>query len=338
MKLLSEPRAFLEGKEIVSLSEDEKRFVIFPIKQDAFWDMYKKAVSAFWTPEELDLSKDYDDFMKLTDNERHFVENVLAFFAASDGIVNENLALRFMQEIKAPEVLAFYSFQNAIETVHSETYSLLIDTYIKDDVEKDRLLNAVETIPCVGKKANWAMKWIDDKESSFQKRLVAFAIIEGIFFSGAFCAIYWLKEKGLMHGLTFSNELISRDESLHTEFAILLYSHIVNKLSEEEVHSIVKEAVEIEKEFITQALPCRLIGMNSELMTQYIEFVADRLVVQLGYNKIFNTSNPFQFMDRIGMDLKANFFETRVSNYSKAELHSADSKPLDFDMNDDDDF
>lgn len=319
------------------LTENRSRHVIFPIQYDDVWSMYKKHVSTYWTVEEIDFMKDMDDWLKLSDDERHFIKNVLAFFAASDGIVNENLALRFMQEIKAPEVLAFYSFQNAIETVHSETYSLLIDTYIKDDVEKDRLLNAVETIPCVGKKANWAMKWIDDKESSFQKRLVAFAIIEGIFFSGAFCAIYWLKEKGLMHGLTFSNELISRDESLHTEFAILLYSHIVNKLSEEEVHSIVKEAVEIEKEFIIDSIPCALLGMNNDLMREYIEFVADRLVVQLGYSKIFNTSNPFQFMDRIGMDLKANFFETRVSNYSKAELHSADSKPLVFDTNDEDD-
>lgn len=300
--------------------------------------MYKKHVSTYWTVEEIDFMKDMDDWNKLSSDEQHFIKNILAFFAASDGIVNENLALRFMKEIKAPEVLAFYTFQNAIETVHSETYSLLIDTYIKDDVEKNRLLNAVETIPCVGKKASWAMKWIQDDESAFAKRLVAFAIIEGIFFSGAFCAIYWLKEKGLMHGLTFSNELISRDESLHTEFAILLYSHIANRLSEEEIHSIVKEAVEIEKEFIIDSIPCALLGMNNDLMREYIEFVADRLVVQLGYNKIFNTNNPFQFMDRIGMDLKANFFETRVSNYSKAELHSANSKPLVFDTNDDDDF
>lgn len=319
------------------LTENRSRHVLFPIQYHDVWSMYKKHVSTYWTVEEIDFMKDMDDWNKLSSDEQHFIKNVLAFFAASDGIVNENLALRFMKEIKAPEVLAFYTFQNAIETVHSETYSLLIDTYIKDDAEKNRLLNAVETIPCVGKKANWAMKWIQDDESAFAKRLVAFAIIEGIFFSGAFCAIYWLKEKGLMHGLTFSNELISRDESLHTEFAILLYSHIANRLSEEEIHSIVKEAVEIEKEFIIDSIPCALLGMNNDLMREYIEFVADRLVVQLGYNKIFNTNNPFQFMDRIGMDLKANFFETRVSNYSKAELHSANSKPLVFDTNDDDD-
>lgn len=320
------------------LTENRSRHVLFPIQYHDVWSMYKKHVSTYWTVEEIDFMKDMDDWNKLSSDEQHFIKNVLAFFAASDGIVNENLALRFMKEIKAPEVLAFYTFQNAIETVHSETYSLLIDTYIKDDAEKNRLLNAVETISCVGKKANWAMKWIQDDESAFAKRLVAFAIIEGIFFSGAFCAIYWLKEKGLMHGLTFSNELISRDESLHTEFAILLYSHIENRLSEEEIHSIVKEAVEIEKEFIIDSIPCALLGMNNDLMREYIEFVADRLVVQLGYNKIFNTNNPFQFMDRIGMDLKANFFETRVSNYSKAELHSANSKPLVFDTNDDDDF
>jgi ribonucleotide reductase beta subunit family protein with ferritin-like domain len=319
------------------LTENRSRHVLFPIQYHDVWSMYKKHVSTYWTVEEIDFMKDMDDWNKLSNDEQHFIKNVLAFFAASDGIVNENLALRFMKEIKAPEVLAFYTFQNAIETVHSETYSLLIDTYIKDDVEKNRLLNAVETIPCVGKKANWAMKWIQDDESAFAKRLVAFAIIEGIFFSGAFCAIYWLKEKGLMHGLTFSNELISRDESLHTEFAILLYSHIANRLSEEEIHSIVKEAVDIEKEFIIDSIPCALLGMNNDLMREYIEFVADRLVVQLGYNKIFNTDNPFQFMDRIGMDLKANFFETRVSNYSKAELHNANSKPLVFDTGDDDD-
>jgi len=240
-----------------------------------------------------------------------------------------------MSEIKVPEALAFYSFQNAIETVHSETYSLLIDTYIKDEVEKSRLLNAIETIPCIQKKANWAIKWIENGNDNFATRLIAFACVEGIFFSGAFCSIYWLKEKGLMHGLTFSNELISRDESLHTEFAILLYSHIKNKLSEEVVHNIIKDAVIIEKEFIIDSLPCKLLGMNSDLMSQYIEFVADRISLQLGYIKIYNVSNPFDFMDRIGLEDKQNFFEVRVSNYSKAELHNTKNSKLEFNMNDD---
>ena len=272
---------------------------------------------------------------KLSDNERHFIKNVLAFFAASDGIVNENLVLNFMSEIKVSEVLAFYSFQNAIETIHSETYSLLIDTYIKDETEKDRLLNSIETIPSIRKKADWAIKWIENKQDSFAIRLVAFACVEGIFFSGAFCSIYWLKEKGLMHGLTFSNELISRDESLHTEFAVLLYSYIVNKLSQEEVHEVISDAVAIEKEFIIESLPCSLLGMNSDLMSEYIEFVADRLVVQLGYDKIYETSNPFDFMDRIGLEDKQNFFEVRVSNYSKAEIHNTKDSKLDFDLDED---
>ena len=281
------------------------------------------------------MSKDMIHWNSLTEQEQFYIKMILAFFAASDGIVNENLVLNFMSEIKVPEVLAFYSFQNAIETVHSETYSLLIDTYIKEDEEKIRLLNAVETIPCIKKKADWAMKWIESKEDNFATRLIAFACIEGIFFSGAFCSIYWLKERGLMHGLTFSNELISRDESLHTEFAILLYSHIVNKLSEEKVHNIIKDAVAIEKEFIIDSLPCRLLGMNSDLMSQYIEFVSDRIALQLGYNKIYNVNNPFDFMDRIGLEDKQNFFEVRVSNYSKAELHNTENSTLDFDMNDD---
>tara|TARA_Y100001970_G_scaffold291000_2_gene426632 strand:- start:7562 stop:8458 length:897 start_codon:yes stop_codon:yes gene_type:complete len=297
--------------------------------------MYKKHVSTYWTVEEIDFAKDGKDWDKLTNDEQHFIKNVLAFFAASDGIVNENLVLNFMSEIKVPEALAFYSFQNAIETVHSETYSLLIDTYIKEEEEKNRLLNAVETIPCVRKKADWAIKWIESDKDNFATRLVAFACVEGIFFSGAFCSIYWLKERGVMHGLTFSNELISRDESLHTEFAILLYSHIVNKLSEEQVHNIIKDAVVIEKEFIIDSLPCRLLGMNSDLMSQYIEFVSDRIVVQLGYNKIYNVSNPFDFMDRIGLEDKQNFFEVRVSNYSKAELHNTKDSKLDFNMTDD---
>ena len=317
------------------LTETRNRHVIFPIQYDDVWSMYKKHVSTYWTVEEIDFSKDGKDWETLTQDEQYFIKNVLAFFAASDGIVNENLVLNFMSEIKVPEVLAFYSFQNAIETVHSETYSLLIDTYIKDGIEKNRLLNAVETIPCIKKKADWAMKWINSTDDSFATRLIAFACIEGIFFSGAFCSIYWLKERGVMHGLTFSNELISRDESLHTEFAILLYSHIVNKLSEEKVHEIIKDAVNIEKEFIIESLPCRLLGMNSELMSQYIEFVSDRIAVQLGYNKIYNIINPFDFMDRIGLEDKQNFFEVRVSNYSKAELHNTENSILEFDMTDD---
>jgi len=317
------------------LTETRNRHVIFPIQYDDVWCMYKKHVSTYWTVEEIDFSKDGKDWDTLTHDEQYFIKNVLAFFAASDGIVNENLVLNFMSEIKVPEVLAFYSFQNAIETVHSETYSLLIDTYIKDEIEKNRLLNAVETIPCIKKKADWAMKWINSTDDNFATRLIAFACIEGIFFSGAFCSIYWLKERGVMHGLTFSNELISRDESLHTEFAILLYSHIVNKLSEEKVHEIIKDAVTIEKEFIIESLPCRLLGMNSELMSQYIEFVSDRIAVQLGYNKIYNIVNPFDFMDRIGLEDKQNFFEVRVSNYSKAELHNTENSTLEFDMTDD---
>ena len=317
------------------LTETRNRHVIFPIQYDDVWCMYKKHVSTYWTVEEIDFSKDGKDWDTLTQDEQYFIKNVLAFFAASDGIVNENLVLNFMSEIKVPEVLAFYSFQNAIETIHSETYSLLIDTYIKDEIEKNRLLNAVETIPCIKKKADWAMKWINSTDDNFATRLIAFACIEGIFFSGAFCSIYWLKERGIMHGLTFSNELISRDESLHTEFAILLYSHIVNKLSEEKVHEIIKDAVTIEKEFIIESLPCRLLGMNSELMSQYIEFVSDRIAVQLGYNKIYNIVNPFDFMDRIGLEDKQNFFEVRVSNYSKAELHNTENSTLEFDMTDD---
>jgi ribonucleoside-diphosphate reductase beta chain len=317
------------------LTETKSRFVIFPIEYNDIWSMYKKHVSTYWTVEEIDFAKDNKDWDKLEKGEQHFIKNILAFFAASDGIVNENLVLNFMTEIKVPEALAFYSFQTAIETVHSETYSLLIDTYIKNEEEKTRLLNAVETIPCVAKKANWAIKWIENKKDNFATRLVAFACVEGIFFSGAFCSIYWLKERGVMPGLTFSNELISRDESLHTEFAILLYSHIVNKLSEKEVHDIIKDAVVIEKEFIIDSLPCRLLGMNSELMSQYIEFVSDRICIQLGYSKIYNVSNPFDFMDRIGLEDKQNFFEVRVSNYSKAELHNTENSKLDFNMDDD---
>ena len=300
------------------LTETRNRHVIFPIQYDDVWSMYKKHVSTYWTVEEIDFSKDGKDWETLTQDEQYFIKNVLAFFAASDGIVNENLVLNFMSEIKVPEVLAFYSFQNAIETVHSETYSLLIDTYIKDGIEKNRLLNAVETIPCIKKKADWAIKWMNDKRSSFATRCIAFACVEGIFFSGAFCSVYWLKKRGLMPGLTFSNELISRDEALHTEFAVLLYRKYCNKLPKQKIVEIIKEAVEIEKEFICEALPCRLIGMNSDLMSTYIKFVADRLFAQLGYPKVFNVSNPFDFMELISIEGKTNFFERRVGEYALA--------------------
>ena len=298
--------------------ENPSRFVLFPICYQDIWEKYKNQMSVFWTAEEIDLSKDRNDWDKLSDNDRHFIKNILAFFAGSDGIVLENLGSRFMSEIQIPEAKCFYGFQIAMENIHSETYSLLIDTYIKDSSEKDRLLNAIETIPCVKKKAEWALKWIDDKNSSFALRLIAFAIVEGIFFSGSFCSIFWLKKRGLMPGLTFSNELISRDEGLHTDFAVLLYTkYIKNKVPEEQIHSIFSEAVNIEKEFITESLPCNLIGMNSELMKQYIEFVADRLLSQLNYKKLYNTKNPFDFMEMISLRGKTNFFERRVSEYSK---------------------
>lgn len=310
------------GEEI--LTETKNRYVIYPIKYDAIWKMYKLAEGSFWTAEEIDLGKDMDDWNRLTDNERHFIKNILGFFAGSDGIVNENLSSRFMNEVMIPEAKCFYGFQIAIENIHSETYSLLIDTYIKDQEEKTHLLNATNTIPCVKQKADWANKWIVSKDDSFAHRLVAFAAVEGIFFSGAFCAIFWIKERGIMPGLTFSNELISRDEGLHTEFAILLYSMLSNKLTQSEIHTIIKEAVAIEKEFITDSIPCHLLGMNANLMSQYIEYVADRLVVQLGYEKIYNSHNPFDFMDRIGLNLKSNFFETRNAEYTKANVGKTD--------------
>ena len=294
------------------------RFVIFPIKHQTIWDMYKKAVASFWTVEEVDLSNDHNDWEKLSPNEKHFIENILAFFAASDGIVNENLSERFMRELTATEAKCFYGFQIAIENIHSEMYSLLIDTYVKDGEKKNKLLNAVETIPSIQKKANWAMKWINDTDSDYNKRVIAFAAVEGIFFSGAFCSIYWLKKRGLMPGLTFSNELISRDEALHTEFAILLYNGLLKKNRQSKVYEIVKEAVTIEKEFITECLPCKLIGMNSTMMSQYIEFVADRLLVQLGYDKIYESNNPFDFMEMISIEGKTNFFEKRVGEYALA--------------------
>ena len=291
------------------LTEDESRYVMFPIQDQNIWSMYKKQVDSFWRPEEVDLSKDLSHWKGLTEEERYFIKMVIAFFAASDGIVMENLAMRFMNDVQLSEARAFYGFQIAMENIHSEMYSLLIETYINDKDEKNKLFNAVKTFPCIRKKADWAIKWINDKRSSFATRLLAFACVEGIFFSGAFCSIYWLKKRGLMPGLTFSNELISRDEALHCEFAILLYSKLLKKTRKDKVYELIKEAVEIEKEFICEALPCRLIGMNSQLMSQYIEFVADRLVVQIGYEKIYKASNPFDFMELISLEGKTNFFE-----------------------------
>jgi ribonucleotide reductase beta subunit family protein with ferritin-like domain len=307
------------------LEEDQSRFVLFPIKDAEIWSMYKKQVDCFWRAEEVDLTKDTTHWNSLQDDERYFISMILAFFAASDGIVMENLAQRFMSEVQLAEARAFYGFQIAMENIHSQMYSILIDTYIKDSAEKHRLFNAIQTFPCIKKKADWALKWIGDKRSTFQTRLVAFACVEGIFFSGAFCSIYWMKKRGLMPGLTFSNELISRDEALHTEFAVLLYTKMVKKIQRHRIYEIVRDAVEIEKEFIGEALPCRLIGMNAKLMCQYIEFVADRLVVQLGYDKIYNATNPFDFMEMISLAGKTNFFERRVGEYALAEKKVADT-------------
>jgi ribonucleoside-diphosphate reductase subunit M2 len=314
------------------LQEDGNRYVMFPIQDQSIWQMYKKQIDCFWRAEEIDLSKDLGDWERLQKDEQYFISMILAFFAASDGIVLENLASRFMGEVQLSEAKAFYGFQIAMENIHSETYSLLIDTYIKDREEKTKLFEAIDNFPCIKKKADWAIKWIQDKRSSFATRLIAFACIEGIFFSGAFCSIYWLKKRGLMPGLTFSNELISRDEALHTEFAILLYSKLNKKVNKAKVVEIIKDAVEIEKEFICEALPCRLIGMNSNLMCQYIEFVSDRLAVQLGYEKIYNTKNPFDFMDMISIEGKTNFFEKRVAEYAMADKTKNDDV---FDFGDD---
>ena len=312
------------------LQEDGSRYVMFPLQDQDIWQMYKKQVECFWRAEEIDLSKDTVHWEGLTNKERYFISMILAFFAASDGIVLENLAARFMGEVQLSEARAFYGFQIAMENIHSETYSLLIDTYIKDREEKATLFNAIDNFPCIKKKADWAIKWINDKRSSFATRLIAFACIEGIFFSGAFCSIFWLKKRGLMPGLTFSNELISRDEALHTEFAVLMYSKLVKKLSKSKVVEIIKDAVQIEKEFICDALPCRLIGMNSDLMNQYIEFVADRLIVQLGHDKIYKTKNPFDFMEMISIEGKTNFFEKRVAEYALADKTKKDDV-FDFD-------
>lgn len=307
----------IAGLEEPLLQENKGRFVLFPIKHDDIWQYYKKAEASFWTAEEIDLSQDQTDWENLNDGERHFITHVLAFFAASDGIVNENLAEHFVAEVQYTEAKFFYGFQIAIENIHSETYSLLIDTYVKDGVEKDRLFNAIDTMDCVKKKADWALRWID--EGSFAERLIAFAAVEGIFFSGSFCSIFWLKKRGLMPGLSFSNELISRDEGLHCDFACHLYTkHIVNRLPKETVIEIIKDAVIIEKEFVTDSLPVNLIGMNSELMCQYIEFVADRLLNELIGKKIYNSTNPFDFMEMISLQGKTNFFEKRVGEYQKA--------------------
>ena len=299
------------------LKENKDRFVLFPIVHNDIWEFYKKAEASFWTAEEIDLSQDLKDWANLNDGERHFISHVLAFFAASDGIVNENLAENFVAEVQYTEAKFFYGFQIAIENIHSETYSLLIDTYIKDPLEKDRLLHAIDTMALVKKKAEWALRWIE--KGTFAERLIAFAAVEGIFFSGSFCSIFWLKKRGLMPGLSFSNELISRDEGLHCDFACLIYNnHLVNKLPNDTVVEIIKDAVEIEKEFVTEALPVKLIGMNAELMCQYIEFVADRLLQELGCDRAFNSTNPFDFMEMISLQGKTNFFEKRVGDYQKA--------------------
>ncbi|KAF8592685.1 putative small subunit of ribonucleotide reductase [Ramaria rubella] len=319
----------LDEKDEPLLKSSQRRFVLFPIQYHEIWMMYKKAEASFWTAEEMDLSKDLHDWQnKLNDNERHFISHVLAFFAASDGIVNENLVERFSNEVQAAEARCFYGFQIMMENIHSETYSLLIDTYIKDPAQREYLFDAIETIPCIKKKADWALKWISDQRSTFAERLVAFAAVEGIFFSGSFASIFWLKKRGLMPGLTFSNELISRDEGMHTDFACLLFSHLRKRPHPDTVRRIITEAVAIEQTFLTDALPVALIGMNSKLMNQYIEFVADRLLVALGNAKVYKVSNPFDFMDMISLQGKTNFFEKRVSDYAKAGVkHNSSASP-----------
>ena len=314
----------------ILLTPDDSRYVMFPIQDQDIWKMYKKQVECFWRVEEVDLSKDIASWNTLNEDEQYYIKQILAFFAASDGIVSENLAMRFMSDVQLSEARAFYGFQIAMENIHSEMYSLLIDTYIKEQEEKTKLFEALKHFPCIKKKADWAIKWIQDKRSSFATRLLAFACIEGIFFSGAFCSIFWLKKRGKMPGLTFSNELISRDEALHTEFAILLYKKLSKQLNKKKVIEIIREAVDIEKEFICEALPCRLISMNSKLMSDYNEFVADRLIVQLGYEAIYNTANPFDFMELISIEGKTNFFEKRVGEYALA-TKTKDSTVFDLD-------
>lgn len=318
-----------QAKEPILL-EDKNRFVIFPIKHTDIWEYYKKAEASFWTAEEIDLSQDLKDWEKLNDGERHFISHILAFFAASDGIVNENLAENFISEVQYAEAKFFYGFQIMMENIHSETYSLLIDTYVKDSDEKDHLFRALETVDCVAKKGEWALKWIES--DSFAERLLAFAAVEGIFFSGSFCSIFWLKKRGLMPGLTFSNELISRDEGLHCDFACHIYTkHIVNKIPQEKIYEIITNAVEIEQEFVVDALPVDLIGMNAKLMSQYIEFVADRLLVSLGCDKYYNSENPFDFMEMISLQGKTNFFEKRVAEYQKSGVMNEDKKTFSLD-------
>jgi ribonucleoside-diphosphate reductase beta chain len=314
----------------VLLRENKDRFVILPINYPRIWEMYKKHEASFWTAEEIDLSDDLKHWENLNNGEKHFISHILAFFAASDGIVNENLAVNFMSEVQVPEARCFYGFQIMMENIHSETYALLIDTYIKDPAEKDRLFHAIDTVPAVQKKAEWALRWINN--GTFAQRLIAFAAVEGIFFSGSFCSIFWLKKRGLMPGLTFSNELISRDEGMHCEFACLLYGMLTEKLSKQEATKIITDAVEIEKEFVTDALPVNLIGMNAKLMNQYIEFVADRWLVELGYDRVYNTTNPFDFMEMISLQGKTNFFEKRVGDYQKnGVLNTQESKAFSLD-------
>lgn len=317
----------------VLLRENKDRFVILPINYPRIWEMYKKHEASFWTAEEIDLSDDLKHWENLNNGEKHFISHVLAFFAASDGIVNENLAVNFMSEVQVPEARCFYGFQIMMENIHSETYALLIDTYIKDPVEKDRLFHAIDTVPAVTKKAEWALRWIQN--GTFAERLVAFAAVEGIFFSGSFCSIFWMKKRGLMPGLTFSNELISRDEALHCEFACLLYSMLNQKPSKQEATKIITDAVEIEKEFVTDALPVNLIGMNAKLMSQYIEFVADRWLVELGYDKVYNATNPFDFMEMISLQGKTNFFEKRVGDYQKSGVLNATTETKAFSLDED---
>jgi ribonucleotide reductase beta subunit family protein with ferritin-like domain len=307
------------------MKRDDNRLTIFPIKHPEIWDMYQKAVSTFWVPEEIDFSRDMDDWDALGENEQFFIKHILAFFSSSDTIVNINIGERFIKEVEILEAKFFYAFQETIENIHSHTYSLLIDTYVKNPEERDKIFNAVTHIPCIKKKADWCFKWIGDEEASFGQRLIAFAIVEGVFFSGAFCSIFWMKEKGKLPGLTFSNELISRDEALHVEFALLLYSMINNRVEQEDVHAMFRDAIDVETNFIVDSIPCAMLGMNSQLMSDYIKFVADRLLLQLGYEKIWSVANPFPFMDRGNLECRTNFFESRVAEYSKANVGGSSS-------------
>lgn len=311
----------MTGTEML-LTPENNRLAIFPLQHPDIWHLYKKALSCFWTSEEIDLSKDYDDWVNLSDNDRKFIKSVLAFFSSSDTIVNINLSERFVNEVQPLEATYFYNFQQTIENVHSEVYSLLIDTYIKDSKEKEETFNAIEHSPAIKEKADWCFKWIKDHDAPFAQRLIAFAIVEGVFFSGSFCSIFWMKEKGKLPGLCFSNELISRDEGLHVEFAVHLYSLIENRISQADVHEMMRDAVAVEKSFIIDSIPCALLGMNSDLMSTYIEFVADRLLQQLSYDKLFYAANPFPFMERISIETRSNFFEARVGEYSKANVSS----------------